>query len=224
MRGIKSLVSIYSYKNAIFPEIVSFDDETLVFPKDLQAGGTWVAADNNGKVAVLLNGGFEAHVRKEPYKKSRGLVVLDSFGYDNAQSFSKHYDFSNIEPFTLVMLQYNRGNTSIAQIIWDGSQTHYKNLNANEPQIWSSSTLYTKETRAQRKTWFEEFLKKGDFTVYGIRKFHEFGGTGDAKNDIKMKRSDNLATVSITSVEFDDRGGEFTYKDLLAGTTLREFL
>ena len=207
-----------------FPEIVSFDEESLIFPKDLQAGGTWIAADNAGKVTVLLNGGFEAHIKKDNYRKSRGLVVLDSFGYTNAKDFVKHYDFSNIEPFTLVLIQYEKGNTSIAQVVWDGSIPHYTKLDSNTPQIWSSSTLYDTDTRDQRKTWFADYLKKGDFSVFGIRKFHEFGGNGDTKNDLKMKRSDNLGTVSISSVEFDDRGGEFVYQDLISNKTQREFI
>lgn len=207
-----------------FPEIVSFDEESLIFPKDLQGGGTWIAGDNKGKVAVLLNGGFKAHKRKSTYRKSRGLVVLDSFGYDDAKSFSKQYDFSEIEPFTLILLQYNKGKSSINQLVWDGAQPHLKKLNNTEPAIWSSSTLYNEATRKQRNEWFGDFLKRGDFTVFGARKFHEFGGNGDPSNTMNMKRANQLATVSITSIEFDDRGGEFTYQDLLENTTSREFL
>ena len=39
-----------------------------------------------------------------------------------------------------------------------------------------------------------------------------------------MDRGSSLGTVSITTVEFDDRGGEFNYEDLTKNNTTREFL
>lgn len=208
----------------IFPNSFEFDEELIVFPKDPQGGGSWIAADNNGKVVCLLNGAKEKHVKKDAYKKSRGLVVLDAFGYDSAKSFAQNYDFQGIEPFTLVIGSYQKGKTTLGQIIWDENKAEYTELDSTNPVIWSSSTLYPQPIREARKTWFEEFLKNGDFSVFGIRKFHRFGGDGDKSNDLFMERGFNLGTVSITSVEFDDQGGEFTYEDLIKENTIREFL
>src|SRR4051812_680580 len=50
---------------------------SLIYPKDGEAGGSWIALNENGNVAVLLNGGFEKHTPEPSYKRSRGLVFLD---------------------------------------------------------------------------------------------------------------------------------------------------
>ena len=35
------------------------EDTTVFFPKDEEAGGTWFAAGDNGRVCCLLNGAFK---------------------------------------------------------------------------------------------------------------------------------------------------------------------
>ncbi|MDB4835062.1 NRDE family protein [Cyclobacteriaceae bacterium] len=208
----------------IFPNSFEFDEDIIVFPKDPRGGGSWIAADNKGKAVCLLNGGFEKHERKDSYRKSRGLVVIDAFGYDNTKSFASNYDFTGIEPFTLVVCEYEKGQTSLHQIVWDEKKVHYSKLDNKKPHIWSSSTLYTPEVRGQREAWFVDFLRRGDFSIHGIKKFHQFGGEGDNANNLVMKRGDILSTVSITAIEIDDQGGEFQYQDLLKNETKREFL
>ncbi len=207
----------------IFPERMEFDEDEIIFPKDPKGGGTWIASDNNGRVACLLNGGFEKHEPKGNYRKSRGLVVLDSFGYPSIADFSKIYNFDNIEPFTLVLIDYNRGKVEIHEVIWDGKKIHDTKLNPQTPQIWSSATLYPKEIREERKKWFSQFLEEKRLSVQSIRKFHQFGGTGDSSNDLVMERGTVLSTVSISSIEIGEQGGEFIYQDLLTDTTKREF-
>ncbi|MEO0339976.1 MAG: NRDE family protein, partial [Bacteroidota bacterium] len=49
----------------------------LLFPRDTEAGGTWIAASNKDQVVCLLNGAFELHHRQPPYRKSRGIMVLE---------------------------------------------------------------------------------------------------------------------------------------------------
>jgi len=208
----------------IFPEEMEFDEDVILFPKDPKGGGTWIACDNNSRVACLLNGGFDKHEREASYRKSRGLVVLDTFGYDNISDFAKSYNFSGIEPFTLVLVDYNRGKTELLEVVWDGKKAHSKKLNAQEPVIWSSTTLYPEEVRDERKKWFTEFLKEGKMSVQAVREFHQFGGVGDVSNDLVMERGTVLSTVSISSIEIGEQGGEFIYQDLLKDETKRQFI
>ncbi len=208
----------------IFPNSFEFDEEMIVFPKDHKGGGSWIASNNTGKVVCLLNGGKEKHKRKSSYKKSRGLVVLDAFGYLKAKDFANQYDFSGIEPFTLIVVDHEKGKTKLSEIIWDEKIAKISDIDSSKPCIWSSSTLYEQSVRKAREDWFNDFLKKGDFSVFGIRKFHRFGGNGDIKNNLTMERNNRLGTVSITSVEFDEQGGEFTYEDLIKEKITREFL
>jgi uncharacterized protein with NRDE domain len=211
-------------KEVMFPEEMEFDEDVILFPKDKKGGGTWIACDNNSRVACLLNGAFEKHTHEEVYKKSRGLVVLDTFGYDKIPDFSKSYNFSGIEPFTLILIDYNRGNTELHEVRWDGKKVHHKKMNAQEPMIWSSATLYTNEVREEREQWFGKFLKEGKISMKAIRAFHQFGGTGDSLNDLVMERGTELSTVSISSIEVGEQGGEFVYQDLLRNETKRQFI
>jgi uncharacterized protein with NRDE domain len=117
----------------------------LTYPKDALAGGTWIGTSNKNRLVCLLNGGFEKHQRKLPYKMSRGIIVKNILSVDNAVSYINDFDFDNIEPFTLVLVDWNI-NLTTYELIWDGSKKHFTKL-AQKPKIWSSSTLYTEEMK-----------------------------------------------------------------------------
>ena len=77
----------------------------ILFPKDTTGGGTWIAVSHQ-RITCLLNGAFKPHVPIMPYRKSRGLIVLDSFLFNSIDSFSKDYDLQNIEPFTMISVGF----------------------------------------------------------------------------------------------------------------------
>lgn len=190
------------------------NDQTLLYPTDGMAGGSWIAISSSGALACLLNGAFERHTRKPPYRRSRGLVLIDAFAYDSFKEFVDEYDFSEIEPFTLLFL----ANGVINELRWDGTQTHFTLPDPAKPHIWASATLYTTEYIAKRKLWFEAWLQ--NHTLYNpeeIMKFHHTGGEGDKYNDIVMNREGLVQTVSITCVINSANGMEMIYEDLLNG-------
>jgi uncharacterized protein with NRDE domain len=57
--------------------------QKLFFPKDTDAGGTWIVMKENGDAAVLLNGAFINHTAEPPYRLSRGIILLDIFSTEN---------------------------------------------------------------------------------------------------------------------------------------------
>jgi len=61
-----------SRKIALPPAQYEYNELKFVFPKDADAGGTWIAVKENGDAAVLLNGAFINHIAEPPYRKSRG--------------------------------------------------------------------------------------------------------------------------------------------------------
>ena len=77
-----------SREKAVFPNILEMENQILYFPKDKKASGTWFAADDRGNVAILLNGAFQKHTSKPPYKKSRGIVLLDFLNENESHLFS----------------------------------------------------------------------------------------------------------------------------------------
>lgn len=178
-------------------------DRTVYFPKDQQAGGTWIATTGSDTTLCLLNGGFEPHVVIEGhlYRKSRGTVLLDFFHYENADAYIATYDFSNIEPFTLIMIESVNASTLLRELRWDGTKLTVTPMNASEPQIWSSVTLYSKAVREQRQIWFQDWLdRQNTYTQNEILQFHRFAGEGNPNHDLIMQK-DNRKTVSICSIE-----------------------
>lgn len=184
----------------------------LVFPRDTGAGGTWIAAAADNRVACLLNGAFDKHRHEPPYRRSRGLMVLDFFEFHDASAFAGTYDFQGIEPFTLVVVD----NGELSELRWDGNCTHLKSLDAGSPQIWSSATLYPGEVGKMRETWFRKWLDgRKDFSLESIRTLHLNGGAGDLRNAFVMNRDDIVKTVSITHVIKRSSHIEMQYQDLL---------
>ena len=194
------------------PDFYEVEQNRLLFPKDGIFGGTWISCASDGRVACLLNGAFELHERKLPYRKSRGQVLLESYTYSSLGQMNGAYHFDNIEPFTLVTCQANL----LEELRWDGEQAHYKTLDKAQPHLWASATLYTPEYIKKRHQWFKEWLKHhSNYQQKHIWDFHVTGGEGDVYNDIIMNRDDRVRTVSITSVLKDKGILSMTYRDLL---------
>lgn len=190
-------------------------------PLDPQGGGTWILAADNGEAACLLNGAFENHERKPPYRKSRGRVILESFQYPDINDFVSHYDFDQIEPFTLVKVTQSTSQHQLHEIRWDGQIIHHRTADPEQPQIWSSPTLYDEQMRAKRRQWFDKWLANApDFTMNNIRHFHLHGGEGDPTVDFRMTRSGGLQTISLTSIELDRLNASVDYLSLR--TNVRE--
>lgn len=170
----------------------------LTYPKDELAGGTWIGLSDKNRLVCLLNGGFELHERQTSYKMSRGIVVKNILKSDDVEKDILTFDFKGIEPFTIVLIDWNTV-LKVYELVWDGKQQHFSRLK-NEPKIWSSSTLYTKEEKELRKIWFANWLQRNDeYTQGEILKFHHNSDIGTPENSLKMKRS-YVETVSVTSV------------------------
>lgn len=191
----------------------------VVYPKDPQANGTWIAMGSKNLSLCLLNGAFTNHVQRPPYRRSRGLVLLDFFDYGTATKFMSSYDFEGIEPFTLLVLQ-TQDALSLVEIRWDGASIHLLPKDAAKPHIWSSATLYSPAVRLQREQWFDDFLTtQAAQPATNILHFHRLGGDNDSRNALCMQRGNDFQTVSITSIKANDIGEQvMTYQDLVRET------
>lgn len=199
---------------ASFPEVQKMSTGKVLFPRDGAAGGTWIGLHNNGNAMVLLNGAYEKHHHNPPYRKSRGLIFLDVFDSKSPAQKFKETDLDNIEPFTLVIWS----DGSLWEARWDGTAANVRQMVATIPHIWSSVTLYDKQVIDKRRGWFDEWLREHtDITPESIRQFHEFGGEGDERIDLRMNRDGILKTVSITGIELMHDRSVMYYKDMLTG-------
>jgi uncharacterized protein with NRDE domain len=194
----------------------------ILFPKDGNAGGTWMALHENGNAMVLLNGATQAHQYLPPYRKSRGVVFLDIFDHPQPLAAFDQVNLHKIEPFTLVIRQQQY----LFLTRWDGMDKTIEELDPAKGYIWSSSTLYSNEVIRKRKEWFDLFLTQHqDAGVDEILNFHRFAGDGDETNDVLMNRNDELFTVSITQLYRNQLNSLFQYYDLQnADHSAHEFL
>jgi Transport and Golgi organisation 2 len=201
---------------AVPPQSYTFNSGKIFFPKDRNAGGTWFAVHENGTVLVLLNGGFKFHKSAPPYRKSRGLILVELIEHETPFNFFRSISLEDIEPFTLVIWE----NENLFECRWDGEKKYAKHLDKTMPHIWSSATLYDDKVSAKRKSWFEEWLiNRTAFTQNDILHFHQFTGDGDKHNDLTMNRHGKVFTVSITGVEISETKAAITYLDLLNNKT-----
>ncbi len=196
-------------------DIVNDVERGLIFPKDVLHGGSWLAASaRSGRFTCLLNGAFEGHKRQLPYRKSRGLVLLESFDYQHFTDFCTHYNFDNIEPFTMVTLEKN----TFTEFRWDGMKRHIRPLALSTPQMWSSCTLYDPSVQSRRKGWFYEFLRKKTdiLTAVDLWKFHKTPSSIEPENGILMHRNSGVQTVSMTQLTISNPSQtiKFQYNEL----------
>lgn len=202
-----------SSRKTISPKEYTEDGVVLTYPKDALAGGTWIGLSNKKRLVCLLNGGFKKHKREDSYKVSRGVVVKDLLKVDDVIPFINEYNFNNIEPFTVVLVDWKR-TLQAHELVWDGVKMHLKEL-GTKPQIWSSSTLYNEDMKELREKWFLDWFK--DKKVYkkeDILAFHNDTTNGTADVSIKMKRA-NVETVSITTVQKKSKNVVMTYESFV---------
>ncbi|MCF6350366.1 MAG: NRDE family protein [Flavobacteriaceae bacterium] len=191
----------FTREKALVPKKYIEDNVAITYPKDGRAKGTWIGYSSKNRLICLLNGGFENHISKKSYRKSRGIIVKNLLKKDTISAALSKIELENIEPFTLIIADWN-AELQLIEFIWDGKIKHLKNLN-QEKHIWSSSTLYDENMKQLRRGWFSKWTlkdKKKD-----ILKFHHKAGLGNCNVAITMKRK-KVGTVSIT--QFSKIDGE----------------
>jgi hypothetical protein len=168
-----------------------------------------------------LNGGFEIHNRKEKYRQSRGVVVKDLLSAKAIESAIASYNFNDIEPFTIVIADWNT-QLSFYELVWDGTNVHFEKLPL-ETKMWSSSTLYTEEKKQARRKWFETFKSKHKLMSKTLLEFHKTAGKGNDDYGVIMNRG-FVKTTSITQIEKTGELIEMRFSNLNTSETSVQLL
>ena len=202
----------FAREKALFPKEYIDDNIKITYPKDGKAGGTWIGSSEKKRLICLLNGGFKNYYlttdSNTKYRKSRGIIVLDLLKEDDIHSALSEINLDQIEPFTLVIVDWNT-ELQLLELVWDGKTKHLKKL-PQEMHIWSSATLYNAKMKTQREKWFKKWqniicpedISDEDLNLVQsnrILNFHHQAGVGNPKIDVIMKR-EKVGTVSITQV------------------------
>ena len=198
-------------KRATSPTLHPSEEHSFWSPIDREAGGTWWAVNELGYTVVLLNGAYENHLPNlQSYRKSRGLIVKELVQKTDIIAEWEQVDLVDIEPFTLVVKQ----NDLLVECRWDGSLKHTHLQDVHHPQIWSSSTLYSKEIQAYRESLFTAFIAQNPECPSDVVQF--LNSNRDSENGFIMHRSEKLQSLSISIIEFSDQTFKWTYSDLIS--------
>ena len=194
--------------------------ETLHFPVDSKAGGSWICFSDQGRAICLLNGARRKHQHRPPYRRSRGLIVLDAFDHPDFYAFMEEGSLNGIEPFTMVLADHDGARV----LIWNGRKKEIEPILPGSTRIWSSSTLYPYPVRLRRRRLFERFLQAHPQpNIDQILAFHHLE-TGDGRNDFIMNREDRVRTISVTAAHLSTQNPYWIHKDLLHQQTERRDL
>ncbi|HAA10851.1 MAG TPA: hypothetical protein DCE41_03790 [Cytophagales bacterium] len=201
-----------------FPYSHQVYGKEIIYPQDGESGGSWIGATDFGLSAVIMNGAHAPHVRRPPYRMSRGQVLVDALECIRPQEFVKNYDFSGVEPFTLLMI-YDDRERAVMEMRWDGENQWQKFHHPASPHIWAANMLYDEHAQQLRKKWFKEWLdEKPEFSQENIMKFHYEAGAEDPYNAMRMNRQNRVATISTTSLLMSPGHCNMHYHDLRKNT------
>lgn len=199
-------------KAAIEPEEVPLGDYLTLMPRDGKAGGTWIAARNDGWSAVLLNGAFVPHVAKPPYRHSRGAIIPQLMEDPRPDYVMTGLNLEDIEPFSLLIA----GPGLLKEWRWDGTTKHEMELNSQMAYCRSSVTLYNPVQEEMRENWFRQALTALPVNSAGsLFRFHNSRNTGEKHYDIMVERPDGIETVSTTIVSLQAGEISMEYFDYL---------
>lgn len=187
--------------------------ETLHFPADADAGGTWFCLSDQGRAVCLLNGTRRPHRHRPPYRRSRGLVVLEAFEYPDFEAFIREANLQGIEPFTMILAEAGR----CTELCWNGRHRTVSPVPSDESRIWSSAPLYPAPVRARRRRLFRRFIEREESPgLEAILAFHQ-PLDDDPRNGFVMDRDGQVRTLSVTAAHLGNGRAYGLHRDLLLG-------
>ncbi len=188
-----------------------------IFPRDRDAGGSWVGVNTSGIAVSLLNN-YAADIRPPPREaRSRGVLVpkmlqMRTMGEVMDEMESMGHGLHHFRPFWLIVASSPaNSNASATLFTWDGERLDVEPTSLPMAQVSSGfeHVLVEKSRRAQ----IESFLGEADEWTPGEMDT-VFGGHLPSRGatSVCMHR-DDASTVSHTRIEISGDDVSLAYYD-----------
>lgn len=200
-------------RKTVHPKTYKHEGLDIIYPKDLEQGGSWLAINATEKrLACLLNA---KGVQPNPKDKiSRGTIPINFVL--NEKSVLQKNMLKKVAPFTLICIDYvNR--IFIEEFHWHGNNMSLKLIDEKKPQLWCSNTLYTAKEKNRFTTKFKG--KKTDIkSLEDIVNFHKEIAQ-PLQNNVFIKKDKDIQTMSITGVQATAKSTFVSYSNLVEKST-----
>jgi len=191
---------------AIPPRVEPFGDRRAILPRDPQAGGTWIGANDAGLAMVLLNATGPAPARPT----TRGAIIpslLDASALDEAVARAERIDVTLYAPFRLVILDC----AALAELTIDAGALRVHERHAiDRPLMYTSSGLGDALVGAPRRELFASMFAGAGPSRETQDAFHRHRWPGREGVSVNMSRPE-ARTVSHTIVEITGDAVTMTY-------------
>lgn len=207
------------------PDYYHNSNQSLVYPKDKIAGGTWFGINlSKSKIGCILNA-QQPHDEKS--SKSRGVFLLHHLSRSPSNGKLASHNFQNLTPFEYLFVDHESTKTHFFVYHWDGQDIATKKIDIRNERIWSSLSLYSREKHSEIQNYFNHWLKQNQKinqnSIFDLHENH-FVQPLKSKNFHPYQQKFPIQTVSITSLSVDGGCKKLIYKDLITKkSTIREF-
>lgn len=163
-------------------------------PLDDGGGGTWLAVNEHGLTAGLLNH-YALESKSPDHPRSRGgipLIAASHASVKDALAWVSSTGLQKFKPFHLILVD-SAGNSALAT--WDGSGLEV-NIDIRPPV--TTSSFRPEEVAAARHAQFCEFFPAGrQVTADVLEAFHRSSNPRGGEFSVWMNRSDGCTRSMI---------------------------
>ena len=196
---------------ALPPVIRTFGDRKAIMPVDPVSNGTWIAVNNAGIAATLLNVNLGSKPASgDQQKPSRGTLIprlMVSESIDQAIETSTAIDPSLYAPFRLIIVDGQR----VGSFYSDGQTLRSDDgLIGNCPNLFTSSGLGDALVEGPRRDLFDHMFADRDDWLSAQDAFHRHSWPDRRHLSVCMDRRE-ARTVSHTVIEIEPDRVAITY-------------
>ncbi len=199
------------------PRIIEVNGGKAVAPRDEEAGGTWIFANDSGCAGALLNH-YPLQKTDEDSTRdfiSRGRLLHECSGAPSSEALAATLrNTLDSGPFRPFLLAFFSPQEPPLLWTWDGTRLHPPS--APEPPVTTSS-WQSSVVEANRRRAFENRFPKGQpVSPDDLEAFHLGKDVTPGPGGVLMER-DDARTVSFTRIDVGPLHVQMTYRERLSG-------